>query len=413
MTMQISRIQAREALEALGKAIPPKDEIMEFVSVGLENDLEIFRDEYFSVENGLLPNSEQGTFKIVEAYYGGGKTHYLKSVERHAHQHGFASAFIELSKDSCPLTNFELIYARIIETLTLPTTEIYDRAVGIEQVLRALTKPPAEESDTDSVTYTDTRMRKVHDLPFPSLRMALHKAALATASDDRDALDEYLIYLRSGKVSPNIRKRISLEPIDKKTGLLAIRSLAMWLRQMNIPGLVLIMDEGDRSLSLSNIKDGKIASNNLVEIINQTTNGWAGVMFLYSIPSWQDFERNFSQNQALIQRVRSVGFPSNPLATRIVLDERYTNQKTRIALCQEIGKKLTDLFQIAYNFEISEEVRHQYTEWTAIKILEQNEEVHFRRQFLQSFIGVLYKLRSGQQLNSSDIEAIVSNIPQT
>ncbi len=408
----ISQAQARQGLEALSNGIPPNDEIMEFISVGLEADLEMFYEEYFSAETGLLPNSEQGAFKIVEAYYGGGKTHYLRSVERLAHKHGFASAFIELHKDSCPLTNFELIYQRVMERLTLPATESQPRAEGIEQVLRRLVLPPAEDTETDPATYANTMMRNIRDLPLPSIRMALHQAAMAIVSDDRTTLDEYKTYLRTGKSSPTIRRKTSLEPIDKKTGAMAIRSVIMWLRQMGLPGLVFIMDEGDRSLSMSRKNDKEVASNNLVQLINETTSSWAGVLFLYSIPGWTDFENCFGHNQALIQRIKSVGFPSNPLATRIVLEERYSSKEAKTQICQEVGNKLFEIFQIAYRSQIDTVSVEKYINLTAKKVFDYADEVYFRRLFFQAFIAVLFKLKSGQQPSSADIESIVSNTPK-
>ncbi len=411
--MILTRTEARGALDALSSGTPPSEKIMEFITIGLEDDLKIFEDEYFSAENGTLPNTDQGTFKIIEAYYGGGKTHYLKSIEKLAHKNGFASAFLELNKDSCPLTQWELIYSNVITKLTLPATEKTPKAVGIEEVLRTLLLPPTDKEDIDPSTYADDRMREIRDLPFPSLRAALHKAAEATASNDRSALDDCLLYLRTGKVSPNMRRRVALEPIDKKTGALAIQSLVVWLRQMGIPGLVLIMDEGDRSLSLPKKGDTKIASNNLVQIINETSKAWAGVMFLYSIPSWSAFKESFQDNQALIQRVDSVGFPTSPNAKRIVLDEKYVNEKEKLSLCKAISEKIAIIFNSARDYEITDSKRDEYAVLTANAVFKLTDEVHFRRLFYQSFIAVLDTLKSGKEPSRSDIENIVSSRPQS
>jgi hypothetical protein len=412
ITPHFSKFEAREALQALSTGIPPADAIMEFISVGLDTDLKIFEEEYFSSENGTLPNTEQGVFKIVEAYYGGGKTHYLRSVERLAHRHGFASSFIELHKDSCPLTNFELVYQKFMEKLTLPATLSQPRAVGIEQVLRRLILPPNNDNNIDAATYADTKMRRIRDLPFPGMRIILSKAALAIASDDRNTLDECLIYLRSGKMSPNLRRKMSLEPIDKKTGILAIRSIIMWLRQMGLPGLVFIMDEGDRSLSLSHSSDKTVASNNLVQLINETASGWGGVMFLYSIPSWDDFRNTFGSVQALIQRVQSVGFPSNPLATRITLDERDSDIEAKNIICQEVSVRLVKLFQIAHGLDVDDYTREKFANMTTEEVIRQVDDVYYRRLFFQSFIAVLFKIKSGNHPTSIEIEEIVSNTPQ-
>ena len=149
-------------------------------------------------------------------------------------------------------------------------------------------------------------------------------AALAYASGDHETFDEVLVYLTGGKVTPGLRKIGVLQPIDAKNGSLALRTLAVLIRRMGWSGFALILDEGDRSLSIVSSKDRKAASNNLVQLINEaaTEGAWPGTLLLYSIPSWQNFSQAFDQNQALIQRTSKTGFPLVPPAPRIVLDER-------------------------------------------------------------------------------------------
>jgi hypothetical protein len=143
----ISRLAARKAIENLSEGEPPGDEIGAFISVGIENDLKIFDSEYFA-KDALLPNTDQGTFKIVEAYYGGGKSHYLKSSVRLARSRGFADAFIELKKDSCPLTRFDLIYTAVATALSVVLPDGRTAGPGIDAIIRAWTSPP-DGSETE------------------------------------------------------------------------------------------------------------------------------------------------------------------------------------------------------------------------------------------------------------------------
>ncbi len=346
--MEIKRAQAREAIESLSKGTPPSAQLTDLISVGLERDLAVFTDEYFGAQ-GLLRETDQGTFKLVEGYYGGGKTHYLRVIERLAHRHGFASAFIELSKDSCPLTRFDLIYQRIAETLVVPLPSGGVSTDGIAGLIRLWVTPPPN-LDLDASEYAQQQLMQLGDLPLPSFRIAIDNAAHAAASDDQTTFDEIMVYLHSGKIAPVLRKRGILEAIDVRSGALAMRCLAIWLRQIGYPGLLLVMDEGDRSLSTS-AKERAMASNNLVQLINETLKGtdWPGVMFLYSIPSWAEFRNNLSaNNMALEQRVQGTGFPNFPPAPRIVLDDRYPTDKDKQQFCQKVAKSLSELFAIAY-----------------------------------------------------------------
>ena len=397
-----SRKDSRAALDSLNMGVPPSPEVTEFISVGLEKDLNVFESEYFGPE-GLLRESDQGSFKLVEAYYGGGKTHYLRAVERLAHRHGFASAFVELHKNSCPLTRFDLIYARVIEALTIPVQDGFSK--GIIQVLESWVRVP-EGADTDPLVHADAKAHDMGSLPFPSLAIALKLAAHAVASGDSQTQDELQVYLHGGKASPALRKHGILEPIDLKNGSLALRSLIVWLRNIGVPGLVLIMDEGDRSLSFSAPRERAQASNNLVQLINETVKEgeWPGVMFLYSIPSWDDFEAAFATNQALIQRVRNSGFPNVPPAPRISLEARTASHAQKMAFCMEVGRRVTVLFQSAYPTSELAADSEVVAKLVAEVALKQVVDVSFRRLFIKNYIACLYRAKGGQKITQQLVE---------
>lgn len=408
--LPLDRFSARAAIESLSQGVAPSPEITDLISVGLEDDLQVFEDEYFG-EDGLLRNTDQGTFKLVEAYYGGGKTHYLRAIERLAHRQGFASAFIELHRDSCPLTRFDLIYARVAENLTLPDRDGEPPARGITQIIRKWVTPPPT-IELDPIEYASVQLGKMGDLPLPSLRIAIDHAANAIASQDRTTLDEVEVYLHSGKIAPALRRRGILETIDVRNGSLALRSVAIWLRQIDLPGLLLIMDEGDRSLSISSAKERTSASNNLVQLINETLRGtdWPGVIFLYSIPSWQDFQNSLAaNNMALDQRVRGTGFPNLPPAPRIVLDDRYPSDVTREQFCREVAGRLFDIFSVAYpSGGATAANADTLARRVASIVVRETVEVSFRRLFIQAYLGTLYHSRKTKAVSDSELQLIVT-----
>ena len=398
-----SRQAARTALDSLSAGVPPTNEITEFISVGLERDLRIFEEEYFGPD-GLLRDPEgAGSFKLVEAYYGGGKTHYLRSVERLAHRNGFASAFVELNKNSCPLTRFDLIYSKVVEALTLPLGKTPIR--GLTQALRHWIELP-EGSDLDPIVYAQEKIEKMGDLPFPSLTIALKVGARALASKDQHTLDEVLVYLHDGKATPTLRRQGILQTIDIKTGVLAMRSVMIWLRNIGLPGLVLIMDEGDRSLSYSAVKEKFAASNNLVQLINETavSGDWPGVMFLYSIPSWSAFESSFGTNQALIQRVRETGFPDVPPAPRICLEAKTATSAQKKAFCLQVGQRVAQLFGMAYpNSQLDASIV-PLANLVAEESINQTADESYRRIFIKHFIACLYRIKGGEEVSRSLVQ---------
>jgi hypothetical protein len=405
----ITKFAARESIESLGEGEPPSDQVAEFVSVGLETDMDVFKREYFD-EDALLPNTDQGTFKIVEAYYGGGKSHYLKSVVRLARAHGFASAFVELKKDSCPLTRFDLIYGAVAAALTVVLPDGRLAGPGIDVVLREWLRVP-ESSDMDALAYVDEQLGSIGNIPIQSIKIAMRIAAHSMATGDQQAGDEALVYLQSGKISAGLRRQGVLEVIDQKSGSRALSSLARWLRQMGVPGLVLVMDEGDRSLSIASSKDRKTAADNLVHLINEATRGksWPGVLFLYSIPSWQDFTDVLAaDNIALEQRVRGTGFPDFPPAPRIVLEARYDTDPKKIAFCSQIGQRLTVLYNIAYPESlVPDDAASQTCQEVARTVVAEVADVSFLRSFIQTYLRALYERGQGRTPRVPEIRSMI------
>jgi hypothetical protein len=412
MTVNLSPQEAQRAIYALVSGEPPSLEVVDLISVGLERDIRTFEREYFAPTSFLVDERTAGSsFKVVEAYYGGGKTHYLRAVERSAHRHNFASAFVGLKKDECPLTRFDLIYIAVAESLTVPRGDGNPPVRGLGNALRFWIDSINATSE-DVMADIQRRVDEVGNLPLMGLKVALRAAALAYASGDHETFDEALVYLTGGKVTPGLRKIGVLQPIDAKNGSLALRTLAALIRRMGWSGFALILDEGDRSLSIVSSKDRKAASNNLVQLINEaaTEGAWPGTLLLYSIPSWQNFSQAFDQNQALIQRTSKTGFPLVPPAPRIVLDERERTDKEKLDFCSKLAGRLNRLYEAAYPGQLpSTDVLTDATSKISRQVVRQIIESTYRRTFVQSYLSALYLIGQGDTLTDVDADAIVNN----
>lgn len=406
---RLSPQRAQLAIDTLVGGEPPTLEIVDLISVGLERDLKTFEREYFRPTSFLV--SEAGsTFKIVEAYYGGGKTHYLRAVERTAHRHNFASAFVGLKKNECPLTRFDLIFAAVAESLSIPRGEQLPPVRGIGAVIRHWIDTLRDGAE-DPMQELQRRIDAIGDLPLMSIKIALRTAALAYASGDEETFAETLVYLTSGKISAGLRKRGVLQTIDDKNGSLALRTMAALLRKLGYAGFVLILDEGDRSLSIFSAVSAKAASNNLVQLINETAKegDWPGTMLLYSIPSWQSFLNAFGDNQALIQRTEPTGFPLIPPAKRIVLDDRQHSAEEKRAFCTKLAERLNALYEAAYpGYLPAAETLTKAARIMADRVLHYETESTFRRLFVRSYLSALYLVADEGALTVSDADAIVT-----
>jgi len=387
---QLSPALAQHALTNLVSGEPPAREILSLISVGLDRDMRTFEREYFRPGSFVTSDETLGsTFKIVEAYYGGGKTHYLRLVEQTAHKHGFVTAFVGLKKDECPLTRFDRIYSAVTEALTIPGGDSTKR--GFANLIRHWVEERSRGQE-DPFDVLDKELDSLGDLPLMGLKVALRHAVTALLADDLETFEETLVYLTSGKIPQPLRRYGILQPIDTSTGSLALRTLAALIRKLGFAGFVLMLDEGDRSLSIVSSKDRRAASNNLVQLINETASAgaWPSTVLLYSIPSWAEFQDAFQTNQALIQRTETTGFPLTPPATRIVLEDRLHSHAAKKEFCIEVADRLTRIYKVAYpDNQLNESVARETAETIADQL---TSDPSFRRRFIQEFISALYKV---------------------
>lgn len=408
---QLSPQKAQQAVNSLIAGEPPGLDFVDLLSVGLEKDMRVFEQEYFCPTSFVVSSETKGSsFKIVEAYYGGGKSHYLRCIERTAHRNNFASAFVGLKKDECPLTRFDLIYSSVTESLNAPSVNMKPHARGIGEVIRGWVDRimiTAEEPLQELRKQVDS----IDNLPLVGFKIALRIAAEAHAAGDEETFDEALVYLTSGKVPPILKKKGILQPVDIKNGSLALRTLASIVKKMGYAGFVLIFDEGDRSLSLGSAREKKAASNNLVQLINETAGSelWPSTMLLYSIPSWHSFSDAFADNQALIQRTEFTGFPSVPPAPRIVLDNRESTDDKKMEFCIELAKRLQVLFDVARpNMLTRNSDLAKAPDLIAQEVLDSEVTSTYRRLFVQSYLSALYRVSAGDTLDETVAREIVS-----
>jgi hypothetical protein len=111
---------ARHIISRMGEAGQPPEFGIRFVNVGNENLLEILALDYL---DRLLSGARGSAFKLVQGYYGGGKTHFLHCVRDLAWQRGFLTAVVNLSPSECPYEDPYRVYKAVVTALTTPPRE--------------------------------------------------------------------------------------------------------------------------------------------------------------------------------------------------------------------------------------------------------------------------------------------------
>jgi hypothetical protein len=142
----LTRPVAQRILQTLGESGTPPERGVRFLNVGNESYLDVLRREYLE---GLLP-AGGSTFKLVQAYFGGGKTHFLLSVREMAWQTGFAAAYVGLSPTSCPFHEPLQVYRAVVRSLRAPPPDEAPLAptTGLTDLLRDLIEDRRERAAT-------------------------------------------------------------------------------------------------------------------------------------------------------------------------------------------------------------------------------------------------------------------------
>ena len=172
---------ARAIVARVGEVGQPPEVGIEYLNVGNESILGVLEREYIAP---IAQTGRGSSFKLVQAYFGGGKTHFLTCVRRIGWRHGLASAMVGLSPDECPFDDPLRIYQAIARELSWPPADpTVPPTRGIEHTLRTAF---GERRDTlgpeGFTTWLDGLMRLPVDAP--SFRSAALAFGRAWAADD-------------------------------------------------------------------------------------------------------------------------------------------------------------------------------------------------------------------------------------
>ena len=348
---EISQRDAKLVLRGLGTSGQPPKWGARLINVGTEPFLRRLRMEY--LEEHCAPFEGQpggGACKWVEADYGNGKTQFLRCVQEMAWEHGYVTAFVELSQDECPLDRSDRVFGAIARALQPePNTNTdVDFNKGLDAVLSQLLdrKFPGVLSgmpDDELIAEALQWIQGLRDVPIEStsLGMAATQYLSGQLDGDEEAVRISRAYLRGEDLPAAERKQIQVyEKLDKASGFRLLRSMTQLIQHSGLAaGVVILFDEARRTLSLMSAKARKHACENLLSVINRCNSGeLPGTLFLYAV--MPEFFTNFATNYpALQQRCGQ--------ATRINLNHLHGVKEHD--LLQDIGKKITRLFCSAYD----------------------------------------------------------------
>ncbi len=373
---------AKAVIHKLGSFGTPPEFGIEYFSVGVENYLKVIEDEYLK---GIL-KFNLSSFKLITGNYGGGKTHFLYLVRNVGWRNNFVTSYVTLSPTECPFDRLELVYKQVVLNLRIPVNDDLLKEpwnLGVDVLLKNWIK--SAEGNV---------LSQIRNLESSSFTNAIKAAVTNLLSDDEEGFQEVIQWLKGDDLPRELKLRYRIsERIDRSNAFRMLRSLVQFVSSIGYSGLLLLFDEAERGMSISSARDKRRALDNLRQLVDECGNArLPGAMFFYAIPDENLLlEGSGGVYEALKQRLRSSFTRINPMGVKINLEDIGVSARDFLG---ELGAKLATVFEIAYDFQLDQEVRDESLKNMIETALEfQTLDVSYRRIFVIGVVEIFHRLK--------------------
>lgn len=392
---------ASHILQRIGESGQPPEFGVEWINVGNESYLNVLEHEYFG---RLLRDG--ASFKLVQGYFGGGKTHFLYCVRDMAWRHGFAVAVVELSPTECPYDDTLKVYATVARRISMGGTTAGDMPrYGLTDMLRDLIDQRVEEYEEDLKAQGHERphiearhqverwiQRHVARAPCESVsyRKAVVEFALGWLTEDYERVQRLEAWLRGEPVPRGeVRDWGVYEEMSRANGFLMLRSLTQMITGLGFAGTALLFDEVDRNLSVS-ARRSQTIGDNLRQVIDLCgRHQLPNTLFMYAVPP--EFMRTVVPDYpALYQRLKTP-VPLSVRSPQAVLIDLEQLDMPAEQLLVAVGDRLISIFEAARGVEFDRAMQRQNAEILARACVHSQFEVNHRRLFVKTWVNFLHK----------------------
>jgi len=393
---------AQHIIQRVGESGQPPEQGISYLNVGNGTYLRILEEEYLI---RLKHNPRGSSFKLVQGYYGGGKTHFLYCVRDLAWKHGFLTSLVNLSPQECPYDDSVKVYAAVAMNLTNPpVSEGIEPTRGLTDVLKDLADDRrtamGEERAMVWIERTAARV-STESHSFRRAASAFMAAYLKGDAGREAILEPWLL----GEAVPQTDTRPMgvFEAIDSSTGFKMLRSLSQIISGYGLSGMVLLFDEVDRNLSLTSRKMLAVGDNlrQVIDLCGQAR--LPSTLFIYAVPP--EFLRNVvPEYPALDQRLKSPVPLSERSPQAAVIDLEHLDMDPA-ALLNGIGERLLSLFETATGWKADAAVQSHNRTLLADTMAAYTFEVSHRRLFVKTYVDFLYGQKAGDEHRLTTEEA--------
>lgn len=398
--IDLDPLYAKTIITNVGSSGQPPIYGYQFFTAGIAPYLNTLENEYLAT----YIKSGGSAFKLVIGTYGGGKTHFLYSVQDVAWKYNYITSYIEMSADSTPFHKLETVYKAIVSNLMYQQEpqaifDGYDR--GIEALLKSWfhTKMGefSENAEGEALDKIVSQyLKNFEGYESSSFQNAIRNSFIALRNEQDDDFELLVQWLKGENVSKPLLKRFNIfETITKQNAFKMIRCIIRWIGEVGYSGLVVLMDEAEKKAGLTT-KEKETQLLNLREVVDACSNQTIKkTLLLYAVPDDTFLEGRTGVYQALTDRLSSVFEGDlNPTGVRIVLEQLENVSGSPESILEEIGMKLAIIYQHAYNVSFDENMIKEHVRKEAVNAYsEKFGEIGYKRLFVKNCIKEFHSMR--------------------
>lgn len=372
MTTPYSAPEATLIFENLSNAPTPPGGYAHFINVGTDHLLDIIEKRYF--EEQLSRGT--GSFKYLQASYGGGKTQFILSLAERAQRHQVVTCRVDVGTD-CPFNSKLAIFQNVMGSfLPIKDARVIDDSergivVLIERWIRQkLREQGVEHGDEVPEAIRAELMRTFapmmsgaadHQMGAGLRRLGMRLLEHGCGGNPTTEDDNLCSWVRGDKiVSANLKTQGMAEAARDDNAFNRLNTTLKFLRtRLGFRGFFIAFDEGSRAMSFrrGSIKQKQVVEN-LLDFINKTGDQqFGGVMFLYAAND--EFRSELiSKYEALENRIGSVSMATgSPMVPFIDLDAANTPQMLEL-----MAERLMDVYETASGVKFDHTIQRQNVE---------------------------------------------------
>ena len=407
------KILAQHVIQRLGEGGLPPEFGVRLINVGNDSYLEVLDTEYFQGQLRI-----GSSFKLVQGYFGAGKTHFLHCVRELAWDYRFITALVELSPAECPYDDSLKVYQAVARRLAArPSAVLTAPSYGLADLIRdhvddqleqaEVTLAASGEADPAVAAKAQVRRwleRTVGRAPCESHSYRQAVVALGLAYLDRDdELERALAAWLSGEPVPpaQVRPAGVYEQLGRANGFTMLRCLCQMMVALGFAGTALLFDEVDRNLSVG-AKRSQVVGDNLRQVIDLCgRHQLPHTLFMYAVPP--EFMRVVVPDYpALYQRLKTP-VPLSVRSPQAALIDLERLDLEPADLLRAIGERVVEVFERARGIAFDRSVQDMNARLLAHAATEAFFEVNHRRLFVKTWVDLLHRQAAdGERRLSAD-----------